>query len=155
MVEVRRLSPSDLEEVARLFECIGEDETAQRFHPHPFDLEHAAFVASYSGRDLYVGAFVGERMVGYGMLRGWDDGYAIPSLGIYIMPESRGSGLSREFMRRLHELAALNGSERIMLKVYPDNVKALRLYESLGYQFQSESGDQLVGFLDLPGKLGE
>jgi ribosomal protein S18 acetylase RimI-like enzyme len=106
-------------------------------------------VANHGGRDLYVGLFRGAELAGYGMLRGWDEGYAIPSLGIYLSPEVRGSGLARQLMRALHQAAAASGASRVRLKVYQSNTAAVRLYERLGYVFSGEEAGQRVGLLDL------
>lgn len=121
------------------------------FHPHPFTDEEAQLIAAYPGRDLYCAALAGARVMAYGLLRGWDQGYTVPSLGIAVRPDARGSGLARAFMLYLHAAARQRGAPRIRLKVYPTNVAARRLYESLGYCFAEAAGDgQVVGILELP-----
>ena len=101
-------------------------------------------VGGFSPVDLTAGRFVA-----YGMLRGWDAGYAIPSLGIYVAREARGRGVARAMMERLHALARERGAAAVRLKVYPSNEPARRLYESLGYRFGAKEGEQLVGLLRL------
>ena len=61
------------------------------FHPHPFTTEAARERAAYTGKDLYYVVIEGDEILGYGMLRGWDEGYEVPSLGIVIHPAHRGS----------------------------------------------------------------
>ena len=94
---------------------------------------------------------VDDRFQAYGMLRGWDEGFSVPSLGIYVAQELRGSGAARLMMEHLHVTARLSGAKRIRLKVYPDNLPAYKLYVSLGYQFPDPPGDedQLVGILEV------
>ncbi len=125
------------------------DPSAKNFHPHPFSEDYVERIATYQGRDIYLGAFDTSEMIGYGMLRGWDAGYEVPSLGIYLSPPSRGRGLSKIVMTKMHQLALENGALRIRLKVYSANVAACRLYEQLGYIFESEEEGQLVGYLSL------
>jgi len=121
----------------------------QWFHPHPFTAEQARVLAAYAGRDLYCVAVDEGRVAAYGMLRGWDEGYATPSLGIAVAPAFRGQGLGRPFMHYLHAAARLRGAPRVRLKVYPGNTAARRLYESLGYRFQDAGDGQLLGFVDF------
>jgi ribosomal protein S18 acetylase RimI-like enzyme len=119
------------------------------FHPHPMDEQEARKIASYSGSDLYYGLFEDEKMIGYGMLRGWDEGYIIPSLGIALKDTARGQKLGEMFMHFLHIVARVRGSKKVRLKVYPSNIAALNLYKKLGYKFSEIVDNQLVGILDL------
>ena len=119
------------------------------FHPHAFTRRQASIIVEYSGRDLYYVMVHHGRILGYAMLRGWDEGYQIPSLALIIHPEFRKMGLGRLMMLFLQKTARLQGAEKILLKVYPENSSALKLYQSLGYRFDKKSGAQLVGYLDL------
>jgi ribosomal protein S18 acetylase RimI-like enzyme len=91
----------------------------------------------------------GSEVLAYGMLRGWESGFEIPSLGIAVHPLHRGTGVARAFMLFLHDAARGRGARRIRLKVYPDNLAALRLYTALGYQVVGEESGQLVAYVDL------
>jgi len=147
---VARLRPCDAASLADLFAGIMADASARFFHPHPFSRADAARIAAHEGEDLYAGLFAGERLRGYGMLRGFDAGFAIPSLGIYIEPGWRGRGAGRFLMTHLHAAARQRQCRAIRLKTYPENEAALHLYQSLGYRFRPtlEAG-QLVGELIL------
>jgi ribosomal protein S18 acetylase RimI-like enzyme len=120
-----------------------------QFHPHPLTRTEAQRIAQLSGDDVYLVVIEGEKVVAYGILRGWDEGYAVPSLGIAVDPTRRGMGLGRQLMNALHAAAREHGAEQARLKVYPDNETALELYRSLGYRFGREEDGQLVGVLDL------
>jgi ribosomal protein S18 acetylase RimI-like enzyme len=91
----------------------------------------------------------GREILGYGMLRGWDEGYTVPSLGIAIRPSAREQGLGELMVRFLHAAAIQRGVNRVRLKIYPNNTKALKLYKKLGYTFQGEEAGQMVGYIDL------
>ena len=135
-----------LAEFFRVLRRAGDDKT---FHPHPLTDEEAKRLAQYSGKDLYYVLVEGDKVLGYGMLRGWDEGYEVPSLGIVIHPSVRGMGLGKLFMHFLHAAARRRGASKIRLKVYPDNTTAVTMYQELGYTFQAEEAGQLVGFVDL------
>ena len=44
-------------------------------------------IATYEGDDLYFLQIKDNEIAGYAMLRGWDEGYTIPSLGIALHPD--------------------------------------------------------------------
>jgi ribosomal-protein-alanine N-acetyltransferase len=148
-VHFERIRPELAPLLAAFFAELRDRGDARRFHPHGLDAEDARQIADYRGEDEYLALTRGGAVIGYGMLRGWDDGFDIPSLGIALAPSARGRGLGREFMGLLHGVARARGAVAVRLKVYPDNIVALRLYESLGYEFGGEDDGQLVGTLAL------
>lgn len=155
-LEYRRPAPELEPALAAFFGALHAAGDDRRFHPHPFTPEAATERCAYAGRDVYCVALAGGVVLGYGMLRGWDEGYAVPSLGIAIAPAARGIGLGRALMLYLHAEAARRGAPRIRLKVYPDNAHAVALYRSLGYVYADalEKG-QLVGVKELRRESGE
>lgn len=57
------------------------------------------------------------------------------SLGIMVLPECQGQGVGRALMTALMDLADnWLMLVRVELGVYPDNLRALRLYESFGFE---------------------
>ena len=119
------------------------------FHPHPLNDVEAKKRTQYSGKDLYYVLLENNQILGYGMLRGWDEGYDVPSLGIVIHPSMRGFGLGELFVHFLHVVARRKGANKVRLKVYPDNASALSLYKKLGYTFQAEDEGEFIGHIDL------
>ena len=148
-LQIVRLTPSLEESLVGFFDEIGQREDRRQFHPHGFAAEDAKRICRYNGQDLYVVAEEASRILGYGMLRGWDEGYEVPSLGIYVRAEARRLGLGRLLMLYLHAAARLRGASKIRLKVYRDNAAARRLYEELGYEFTEHDGEQIVGYVAL------
>jgi ribosomal-protein-alanine N-acetyltransferase len=148
-LEFCKLLPSLKSELAEFFRAFASSEGSHWFHPHPFTPEEANERCIYEGKDLYYVALGGGEVLAYAMLRGWDQGFAIPSLGIAVHPTVRGIGLGKAFMLFLHTAARLRGAKQIRLKVYPQNIVAVKLYEILGYRFGEKLDDQLVGYLDL------
>ena len=148
-IQYRRIASGDLPALVGVFEQIVECGLNQTFHPHPFDEETARMVATNAGADRYYLLSRRETALAYGMLRGWNEGFAVPSLGICVLPQAQKQGLGEKFMRFLHEEAAACGATRIRLKVAKTNLRAFNLYLRMGYLFGEETDDSLVGYLDL------
>jgi ribosomal-protein-alanine N-acetyltransferase len=149
-LRIATIGPGDDDALVAFFGVIASDRTSEHFHPHPFTASEAHARANYAGQDLYALMTYSGEVVGYGMLRGWDEGYSMPSLGIYIARPHRGTGASRVLMNYLQFAARLKGAKAVRLKVHEDNERAYRLYTSLGYRFydKPENG-QLVGICQV------
>ena len=148
-LEYRRLSPqwrTGLVEFCRALELAGD---TGHFSPHPFTDEELDRRVQYDGFDLYYVAVEGTRVLAYGLLRGWDAGFAVPSLGIAVHPSARSNGLAHSLMHFLHVAAARRGAEKVRLRVNMTNTKAIELYRRLGYAFESQEGSYYVGFKQL------
>lgn len=148
-LEIRIVSPEWHRPLADFFAAIRES-GEKLFHPHPFTEECAEALAHYSGKNLYYLLIEDKTVLAYGMLRGWDEGYEIPSLGIAVYPDARGGKLGELMMHFLHGAARRKGARQVRLKVYGENLAARNLYTKLGYKFDAEEqAGQLVGRLEL------
>ena len=105
-VEILVLRSGHADALMQMFEEISRDVASVHFHPHPFDAEWTERIWRHQGKDLYFGLLHDGAMVGYGMLRGWDDGYDVPSLGIFLSSKVRGTA-SECFARQESKLATL------------------------------------------------
>ena len=55
--------------------------------------------------------------------------------GVYVTPESRGTGIGRTMMRALLDRgSAIDGVEQVLLSVAATQESAIRLYRSLGFE---------------------
>ena len=88
---------------------------------------------------------INNKIIGYGMLRGWQDNYNIPRLGIIIDKNYRGFGYSKNLMNYLHDVCKLKGSNKVSLKVMKNNKMAIKLYEKRGYIFSEYDIENLIG----------
>jgi ribosomal protein S18 acetylase RimI-like enzyme len=150
---IRPVVPEDADQLGELLTGFATGPEARQFHPHPLTAQEARKIAvgGATRKDLYYGAFLGDRIVGYGMLRGWDEGYSVPSFGVAVDAAYRGLGIGRNMLRYAIDCARKRGAIRLMLKVDLDNPGARHLYESEGFVFQGipEDPAQLKGLLEL------
>lgn len=149
-IECRAVQPLFADELVRFFRALKLSGTEEFFHPHSLTAEAAKKLADYEGKDLYYLLTDGSEVLGYGMLRGWDDGYEVPSLGIVIDPALQGRGYGRMLMQFLHAAAKYRGARRIRLSVSRENTKAKALFESLGYTPGGEQDGAVVYYCELP-----
>lgn len=149
IMEIRVVDGTLEQPLAEFFRDLAQTGDDEYFHPHPLTPDEAKKRAQYSGDDLYYVIMENEKVLGYAMLRGWDEGYEIPSLGIAMHPSVRGLGLGELLIRFLHAAARRRGCDKIRIRVYKQNAHALALYKKLGYCFESKQAGQLVGYLTL------
>ena len=142
----RLVRPDDGPALADLFEAIADP----RFQPHPMTAAAAEEIAAYDGKDVYaVLESEDGQLLAYGLLRGWDEGYAVPSLGVAVRADHRRRGYGRQMMVWLGEEARRRGADRIRLRVHEDNRAARDLYSALGYVVTGEERGELVMVLEL------
>src|SRR5208337_259421 len=91
-LELREIAETDEVCLASFFTDNNAPQVVRQFNPFPLTAELARTIAKVRCRDHYYGAFLGDRMVGFSMLRGWDDGYTVPSFGILIDRDFHGRG---------------------------------------------------------------
>ena len=149
---IRPVTPGDAERLARFFGALAGDEAVTRFfRPHAFTPDEARRICSppAAARDIYLVALDEDEVIGYAMLRGWDEGHEVPSFGVCVLPARRGAGLSARLLDHALTCARGRGAQRVMLKVDHDNEMARRLYESRGFELTKLDDEQLVGYKQL------
>ena len=82
------------------------------------------------------------KVIGYGMLRGLDEGYKIPSMGVSSDKNFSHMGLATILIRFMEISCKLNGIYQVRIGVMKENLPAKKLYESLGYIFTEELEDR-------------
>ncbi len=149
VLSLRKLKSTDATALAELFAVLVANGDTGFFEPHPMTATEARNRARYAGTDIHVVAEEGGAILGYGLLRGWDEGYATPSLGIAVHPAERGAQIGRLLMHYMHAIASRRGAAQVRLRVRTDNRPARSLYESLGYRFGEPQAEFVIGLLDL------
>ena len=144
-LQVRPVRPADAEILGTLVRLI--DPTY--FRPHAMTALRAAQIAHLDGRDVYLLGFVEGEAVAYGMLRGWDEGYAVPSLGVGVRRGALRMGHGRAMMVALHDAARRGGARRVRLRVHPENIAAQALYRSFGYRDAGVDRGEILMILDV------
>lgn len=85
-------------------------------------------------KDVYKTIKINEEVCGIYFLRGFQEGYEIPSFGIYIFEKYSGRGLAAKALEDAINVATNLGVDKVMLKVSKQNSKAYPLY--LKHQFR-------------------
>lgn len=150
--QIRRVTAADAIGLGRFFAQIAGDAEASRFfHPHPFTQDTATYLAWHSQgkRDRYFVAEHRGNVVGYSMLRGWDEGYEIPSWGGCVLPALRDAGIGKCLLLHGIREARGVGAAQLRLTVYKENVRAVYVYRKIGFAFKEKNEHEWIGMLDL------
>jgi ribosomal protein S18 acetylase RimI-like enzyme len=133
-VTIRQVQEMDREALARFFEENDKPEVTKYFHPFPLNDKTASDITGAEQLDHYYVGLKGKSIVGFYMLRGWGEGYAIPSFGVFVDYRYHRRGLGRQFTEHAVAEARRFNCPAVRLSVYESNVSAVRLYNSLGFQ---------------------
>jgi ribosomal protein S18 acetylase RimI-like enzyme len=135
-LELTRLRRDQAFALLDMLMAIERNGESQHFSPHPFTSSYIESLCQGKRRDLHYVLTTGSGVVGYGLLRGWDEGFPVPSLGIAIHPAARGMGHASALMHFLHCAARIRNAERVRLRVHEANAAAIALYRRVGYVFE-------------------
>jgi ribosomal protein S18 acetylase RimI-like enzyme len=108
----------------------------ETFDPFPLSEAQARRIACEPRQDRYYLALRGRDLLGMSMLRGFDEGYEVPSFGIFVDHASQAQGVGRRLTAWTIERARLQGCSAVRLSVYADNPAAHGIYDSLGFREQ-------------------
>lgn len=138
-------------DLARFFSDLRYAGDDAIFHPHPGDEASLRSLAMATGDDLHYLFVRGRDVVAYGLLRGWNAGYSVPSLGIAVHPAERAMGFGRLMMDWLEAMARQRNAPSVRLRVHKDNARARAMYERRGYRMAADEEDLrlLVGLKSL------
>lgn len=119
------------------------------FKPHEFDYATIRDILVNKKRDKYYIVVFQDNIIAYGVLRGMDEGYSIPSLGIGIDKDYQRTGLGRLFMGFLEMSCKLCGYKNLRLRVLKENTNAIKFYKDLGYDLSFYDEKHLIGIKKL------
>jgi GNAT superfamily N-acetyltransferase len=141
----RPIGPGDADALARCFERNAVPEVTDTFDPFPLDAATAHRIAAEPRRDRYYAAVSADgTILGMSMLRGWDEGYEVPSFGVFVDREHQGRGIGGGLLDRTLEEAWAAGAPSVRLTVYTRNAGAERLYRSRGFEVAEERPGKVV-----------
>lgn len=131
---MRKQSP----EYLRFFYAFNSDETA------------ISEMLAKDKSDIYSGIFWQANLIGIFMLRGWDEGYEIPSFGIVIDEQYRGYALLTLTLETAKLTCRFLGVKGFMLKHHPENKPFQKLQRMGFYQTGiEESTGNILLFTDV------
>ncbi|HEV7765496.1 MAG TPA: GNAT family N-acetyltransferase [Thermoanaerobaculia bacterium] len=86
--------------------------------------EEAALAAVLRNRtkDTYHGLFEDGNLVAFFMLRGWDEGYAIPAFGVFVDEARCGRGYFFLSISLAVDLCRDAGAPAFLAKIHPENL---------------------------------
>ncbi len=127
------LTPGHAEDLEELFERNSASTVKDTFDPFVLSAERAQEIARNPNRDRFYVARRAGRLVAFSMLRGFDEGYEVPSFGIFVDHACHGEGIGRRMTEWTITQARCIGCRAVRLSVYQRNLAAVSLYESLGF----------------------
>jgi glycosyltransferase involved in cell wall biosynthesis/ribosomal protein S18 acetylase RimI-like enzyme len=148
-IQLEDLAPRHEAGLAALFKALGANGDVSFFYPHLLTADVAHRLCRHAGLDQYFAVKAEGLIVGYGMLRGWDEGYAVPSLGLAVHPAHRGKGVAEALMRALIRQAKYCGSRQLRLTVDASRSRLISFFERFGFHFSPIKPGRLVGLLEL------
>ena len=146
-MEIRRLGYEHIDELVDLYKFNKKE--FDYFTPHPFTREVLTKIIEETVHDLYYVVIFNSTAIGYGMLRGMDEGYNVPSLGIAVDKAVYGTGVATTLMEFLEAISRLRGYKKMRLRVYTENTRAFHFYIKLGYTYEPYDNESVLGFKEL------
>ena len=141
---IRRVQRDDYEGLVRFFKETNTDQVKRHFHPFALSEQTAHHIVCTDHLDVFYIAVSEKKIVGLFMLRGWDEGFEIPSFGVVVAGKYQGLGLGRLMTESAIGEAKKLGCRSLRLSVYASNHRAVALYESLGF-FEVSRSECTVG----------
>lgn len=139
-VTLRPANFDDVESVLENINLVCKEEVYILPDEIPYDLEaERKWLSAFDGkRNVLFVAADGRRIVGQADCHGgtFSKNRHTGLLGIVIRDGWRGTGLGRALMDRLLEWMRSQGFLKAYLEVFSTNVRARKLYESLGFQVE-------------------
>jgi RimJ/RimL family protein N-acetyltransferase len=132
-IEIKELK---VEHVPDLVKKLSNEQTEylKYFTAFEFSAETFNALLKKAVNDKFFGIFFEKEIAGFYMLRGFDEGYEIPSYGVWISSRFSNKGLSKLTLYHAFSVCRINNIQTLMLKVHPENKVPMKLYESLGFK---------------------
>ena len=91
-ITIRKIKYKDYKALSIFFQSNDRPEITMHFHPFPLTRQTAHDITRINHKDRYYIAIRDKEILGLGMLRGWDEGYDIPSFGMFVDYRHHGMG---------------------------------------------------------------
>ena len=148
-VQLEELAPRHAEGLADFFQALVDNGDGSFFYPHPLTADEAKRLCRYSGSDQYFVATRAGQILGYGMLRGWDEGHAVPSIGLATHPAHRNKNIAEQVMLGLIRQATNRGASRLRLTAAEGRDRFIGFCMRHGFVFEPFESGRVIGMLEL------
>ncbi|MBD2197809.1 MULTISPECIES: GNAT family N-acetyltransferase [Calothrix] len=144
-VSFRILQYSDAEKLSDIL-LKSDKSYIKYFHPFDFQVATIQKILFKSCKDKFFGVVLESGLsqesdlIGFYMLRGLDEGYTDPMFGVFISQQYSSKGIGRITITHAESFCKFCGYEKLLLKVNPENTRARKMYESLGFRYLREEG---------------
>jgi len=132
-IQLSEIDDRDSNILEEFFSRNNQASITSTFHPFPLDSTSVQWIALEKHKDRFYLAREETQIVGFSMLRGWDEGYEVPTFGIFVDIEAQGRGLGKQITSLTIEEASKLRCKKIRLSVYADNIHAYKIYKDLGF----------------------
>jgi len=149
-VEIRSLQAAHASDIYNLI-LNSDPDYYQYFTAFALNQDVISGFLTRAKKDQYLGFFIHGKLVGFFMLRGLDEGFKIPSYGVFISENYQSFGLARLSVIYAFSFCKMNHIEKLMLKVHPSNVYAMKIYREYGFveTHTDPSNNNLVLYKDI------
>lgn len=133
-MRIKRIDNEDYFPLSSFFRRNNLPIVSRFFSPFPLIDETAKEITTKPHFDLYYAAYFENEIIGFSMLRGWDEGFEIPSFGILIDNQHQNLGYGKQLTQFTIEEARRIGVKKVRLSVNERNSRAIQLYLSLDFK---------------------
>ena len=104
---IKKLNKEFFSEISNILQK-EEPGYSNYFIPFSFDSKTIQQILENLKKDTFWGIFVADKLAGFYMLRGFDEGYEIPSYGVWISKEYSNMGLSKFTLQHASSYCKIN-----------------------------------------------
>ena len=117
----------------------------------PFNNDSLLKILKQVKLDKYFAIHYNNKLIGFFMLRGFDEGYKIPSYGVWILPQYTNKGIAKLTLQYAVTFCKINNIPKLMLKVHPENNVAKDMYLKYGFVItgKDEKNDNIILHKDI------
>jgi len=130
---LRLIGPDDFNLLSKFFEKNNSSLITNGFTAFPLNDESAKFICKPNHKDKYYFYTEELSILGFSMLRGWEEGFDIPSFGVFVDKDWQGKGIGNKITRETIEECLKLGCDKVRLSVYLSNKPAYSLYKKFGF----------------------
>lgn len=130
------------EDAARLAAAMASEEQGYLAYFTAFDAPDSLLKQCKEARqDAFFTLIEGDQAIGFFCLRGLDAGFLRPSFGVYIVSAMQGRGAARFALKLAQSWCKERRIAVMMLKVAPQNTRALAIYQADGFNVTGKCPD--------------